>query len=126
LDFQRDSDFQKMPSHLSGVDPFSGAGFHIAETWIVSILEKYIDFVDLIQSRTNYKDLLSRWMQSSTQDAPRFFEISVDTRHNKNVFTYCVKDRANAVLGTATGTSKKDAENNAAKAALQYYGQSID
>lgn len=126
MDFQLDHDVQTMPSHLAAILPMSGAGYHIAETWIVSIMEKYLDFVELIQSRTNYKDMLSRWMQNTFQDAPRFFEVSVNVRNNKNVFTYCVKDRAGAVVGTASGASKKEAENNAAKAALTYYGQSVD
>jgi ribonuclease-3 len=123
LDFQTEDDTAVMPKRLASIVPMTGAGYHIAETWIVTIMEKYIDFVDLIQSRTNYKDMLSRWMQNTFQDAPRFFEVSVETRNNKSVFKYCVKDRANAVIGTATGMSKKDAENNAARAALTYYGQ---
>ena len=126
MDFQGANDEQTMPKHLCSVFPLSGAGYHIAEQWIVSIMEKYLDFVELIQARTNYKDMLSRWMQHTFQDAPRFFEVSVESRNNKNVFTYCVKDRANAVLGTAKGDSKKDAENNAAKVALAYYGQYVD
>lgn len=126
LDFQGDADMQTMPKHLCAIFPLSGAGYHMAEQWIVTILEKYLDFVDLIQSRTNYKDMLSRYMQNNFQDAPRFFEVSVDMRNNKNVFTYCVKDRAGAVLGTAKGPSKKDAENLAAKVALSYYGQYVE
>ena len=125
-DFQGDDDVQRMPSHLAMLAPMSGAGYHIAEAWIVTIMEKYLDFVDLIQSKTNYKDMLTRWMQNASQDAPRFFEVSVDTRNNRSVFSYCVKDRSGAVIGKATGTSKKDAENNAARAALIYYGQSVE
>lgn len=126
LDFQNESDTQKMPVSLASLIPLSGAGFHIAETWIVSILEKYLDFVDLIQTQTNYKDMLSKYMQNNLQDAPRFYEVNVDKRgknSNSAVFTYCVKDKTGAVIGSAKGTSKKDAENNAALVALIYYGQ---
>lgn len=129
LDFQRDEDAPTMPKHIGKqLDVLSGSGFYVAETWVVSIMEKHIDFVDLIQSHTNYKDMLTRWMQNMSQDAPRYFEVSVNKKSNStaNVFTYCVKDRAGTVLGTARGTSRKDAENNASKAALQYYGQSVD
>lgn len=126
LDFQNNCDMQVMPKQLSGLDQLSGAGFHIAEIWIVSILEKYLDFVELIQTQTNYKDMLSKYMQNNLQDAPRFFEVNVDKRAkntNSSIFTYCVKDKANTVIGTAKGSSKKDAENNAALVALAYYGQ---
>ena len=104
----------------------SGAGFHIAEIWVVSIMEKHLDFAELIQSKTNFKDMLVRFMQHTYQDAPRFFEVSVDMKQNKKTFTYCVKDRAGAVIGTAQGASKKDAENNAARAGLVYYRQTVD
>jgi len=127
LDFQNDCDTQTMPQSLSQLIPLSGSGFHIAETWIITILEKYLDFVELIQTQTNYKDMLSKYMQNNLQDAPRFFEVNVDKRNqkssNNSIFTYCVKDKTNAVIGTAKGTSKKDAENNAALVALEYYGQ---
>ena len=126
LDYQSDTDMQTMPPSLSALVPLSGAGFHMAETWIVTILEKYIDFVELIQTQTNYKDMLSKYMQNNLKDMPRFYEVNIDKRgqkSNSSVFTYCVKDKSGAVIGTAKGTSKKDAENNAALEALIYYGQ---
>lgn len=102
--------------------PLSGAGYHIAETWVVSILEKYLDFADLVQARTNYKDILMRHMQNTYQDSPRFFEVRVRAGEGgQKIFTYCVRDKANACLGTASGASKKEAENLAALAALKYY-----
>jgi dsRNA-specific ribonuclease len=103
----------------------SGAGYYVAEQWIVTILEKYLDFSELIQSRTNYKDMLVRYMQHTFQDSPRFFEVSVEIKDNQKVFTYCVKNRSNAVLGTSKGNSKKEAENNAALIALRHYGQDV-
>jgi ribonuclease III len=123
MDFQTDKDVLPMPAHAN-FQPWTGAGYFVAEQWIITILETYLDFADLIQLKTNYKDMLVRYMQHTFQDSPRFFEVSVTVRNNVKHFTYCVKDRAGAVLGSATGLSKKDAENNAAKAALTYYGQS--
>lgn len=106
--------------------PFSGMGYFVAETWIISILEKYLDFAELIQTKTNYKDMLVQYMQHTYQDAPRFFEVSVDNVNCQKVFTYCVKDKSGFTLGTAKGNSKKEAENLCAKEALSYYGQTID
>lgn len=103
--------------------PLSGVGYYVAEKWIVSIIETYLDFTELICTKTNYKDMLVRYMQHTFQMAPQFYEMSVDIRQNQKLFRYCVKDRHGVVLGTATGCSKKDAENNAAKVALEYYGQ---
>lgn len=106
--------------------PLSGAGYYVAEQWIVSIIEKYVDFAELICARNNFKDMLVKYMQHASHDAPRFFEIEVrvvDPKTHAKEFTYCVKDRTGAILGTAKGGSKKEAENMAAKKALEYYGQ---
>jgi len=127
VDFQ-DKDVQ-MPADVQlPYGPLSGAGYYVAEQWIVSIIEKYVDFAELICARTNYKDMLVKHMQHTAHDAPRFFEIEIrvtDAKTHQKEFTYCVKDRTGAVLGTAKGGSKKEAENLAAKKALEeYYGVS--
>jgi ribonuclease-3 len=124
-------DFQDDPVQMTGdairrMEPFTGAGYHMAEVWVITILERLLDFAELVQSKTNYKEMIVRYMQHALQDAPSFFEISVDMRSGKKVFNYCVKDRKGSVIGTATGPSKKDAENNAARAALIHYRQSVD
>jgi ribonuclease-3 len=107
--------------------PLSGIGYYMAEKWIVSIIESHLDFAELICHKTNYKDMLMRFMQHTFQMAPQFYEMSVEMHKPANSrFRYCVKDRNGSVLGTAYGSSKKDAENNAAKAALDYYGQSAN
>lgn len=109
------------------MDAEGGAeGYAVAERWVHAILETHVDFTDLIQSRTQYKDLLVRYMQHTLQDAPRFLEVSVAMENNQKVFTYCVKDRSGLVLGRAKGLSKKDAENAAAREGLKYYGQNVD
>jgi ribonuclease-3 len=124
LDFQTDADEIDMPRHIK-ITPFSGAGFFIVEQWIVYIIENYIDFCELIRVKNNFKDMLASYMQNNLQDIPRFYEINIISKDNNRVFTYCVKDRNNSVLATATGHTKKDAENNAAREALNYYGVDI-
>lgn len=124
MDFQKLEDEITLPNNIRLPDgPLTGAGYYVAEQWIIHILETNLDFVDLIQSKTNYKDMLVRFMQHTYQDAPQFCELAVFTRNNQKVFEYCVKNRNGAILGKATGSSKKEAENIAAKHALIYYGQ---
>lgn len=126
LDFQTDADGVALPADLARVfpgGPMSGAGFFVAEAWIVGILEKYLDFAELVRGRVNYKETLTRYMGSTLQDTPRFFEVSVRARGAGKEYTCTVKDKAGAVLGTGTGESRKDAENEAARAALVFYGQ---
>jgi len=126
MDFQTDEDTVSFSSPK--MMPLSGTGFYVAEAWIVAVLEKYIDFAELICARSNYKDMLVRHMQHAFQDAPRFFEVDVrmvDSKTHQKEFSYCVKDRSGAAIGTAKGASKKEAENLAARKALEYYGQPI-
>lgn len=124
MDFQTDTDEIDMPAHIK-ITPVSGAGFFIVEQWIIHIIENYIDFCELIRVKNNYKDMLASYMQNNLQDTPRFYEINIVSKDNSRIFTYCVKDRNNTVLATATGTTKKDAENNAAREALNYYAVDI-
>ena len=99
---------------------------NIVEKWIINIIEKYVDFVQLIIKNTNYKDALISYMQNRYQDMPRFLESNVSHNNmSQKVFTYIVKDRNNNILGSSTGSNKKDAENNCALEALKYYGEKV-
>jgi dsRNA-specific ribonuclease len=100
-------------------------GYYCAEKWIIHIMEKYLDFSELIITKSNYKDMLSTHMQSYFQDSPKFFEQNVQVKNNTKVFVYVVKNKEGAILGTATGATKKEAENNASLEALKYYNVSI-
>ena len=122
IDFQTTNDNVRFPSHLP-IIALTGAGYFIAELWIISIIENYIDFTELILQKTNYKDMLVNYTQQTFQYTPRFFEVNISTKDNVKVFNYCIKDRSNTIIATASGFSKKDAENNVSKEALQYYGQ---
>ena len=122
LDFQTIDDKIKMPEKIK-LQAMSGAGYFIAETWIIYIIENYLDITDLILQKTNYKDMLVAYMQQTYQQIPRFCELSIITKDSLKIFKYCVKDRTGTTIATANGYSKKEAENNVSKEALIYYGQ---
>jgi ribonuclease-3 len=121
IDFQNIDDKVILPSRIK-LEPLTGAGYFIAEQWIIFIIENYIDFTDLILQKTNYKDMLVNYMQQTFQSVPRFLELNVSTVDSVKIFSYCIKDRNNTIIATATGSSKKEAENNVSKEALIYYG----
>jgi dsRNA-specific ribonuclease len=121
-DFQNADDSIILPERLKLI-PLTGAGYYIAEKWIIYIIENYIDFSELIIQKTNYKDMLVSYMQHSIQDTPKFSELGIITRDCIKIFNYSVKNRLGDTIATATGISKKDAENNVSKEALIYYGQ---
>jgi ribonuclease-3 len=122
IDFQTIKDNVILPSHLS-IIALSGAGYFIAELWIISIIENHIDFSELILQKTNYKDMLVNYTQQTFQFTPKFYELNIITKDNSKIFNYCVKDRTGTEIATAKGFSKKEAENNVSKEALIYYGQ---
>jgi len=124
LDFQTESDKVQLPNSIK-LAPFTGAGYFIVESFIIYIIENYIDFCELIRIKNNYKDMLVSYMMHNLQDTPRFYEVKISLKDNVHVFTYCIKDRNNAIIATSTGFNKKDAENNAAKEALLYYNVDI-
>jgi dsRNA-specific ribonuclease len=124
LDFQTESDKVQLPNTIT-IAPFTGAGFFIVENFIIYIIENYIDFCELIRIKNNYKDMLVSYMMHNLQDSPKFYEVKVLMKDNVRIFTYCIKDRNNAIIATSTGSNKKEAENNTAKEALLYYNVDI-
>lgn len=104
----------------------SNSDYKLTYKWIIHIIENFIDFSDLIISKTNYKDMLIFHMQHHLQDTPKFLEIEVNIKDSIKNFKYCIKDKSNTVISTATGNSKKEAENNAALEALKHYGVNIN
>lgn len=120
IDFQNDDCSIEVKNVKNSM--FEGYGFYIAKTWIIYIIENYIDFSELIAVKTNYKDILVSYMQHHLQDQPQFFEINIITKDNSKIFTYCIKDKNKTVIATAKGSTKKDAENNVALEALKHYG----
>jgi ribonuclease-3 len=105
-----------------GLD-FLGMGFQVAERWIVGMLEDLIDFGDLVVNKINHKDALIKYFQNNFQKAPVFLEVNVtmDSHTNKKTFTVCIKHHAKTIA-FGKGESKKHAENDAARKALEYFG----
>jgi len=124
LDFQTESDKVMLPNSIN-ISPFTGAGYFIVESFIIYIIENYIDFCELIRIKNNYKDMLVSYMTHNLQDIPKFYEVKILMKDNIRIFTYCIKDRNNTIIATSTGNNRKEAENNAAKEALICYNIDI-
>ena len=117
-------DFSTIPSvYTSKLGLLSGPGYEICEKMVVHLLEKLIDFDDLIQNDTNYKDILLRYYQSTYQIVPRYVEINVEGPPNNCTFTMGVYDKDGNICGRGIGNSKKMAEQMASKEALEFFGR---
>jgi len=99
-----------------------GTGYGIqAATWfLTNVIEKNVDFADMIMNDTNYKDQLLRYFQKIYPNGvyPIYNVISVEGPNHNRVFNVSVSNIEGEILGYGTGGSKKKAEQNASKEAL--------
>ena len=89
-----------------------------------NILEKYVDFADLIANDKNYKDQLLRYYQQNYDGAfPIYKEVTTEGPTNKRIFEMRVlsPDQTKTV-GTGRDKKKQEAEQKASKEALIHYG----
>jgi len=101
-------------------------GYHVAEKWILSILEKYLDFARThpntykLQGYVGsvYATYFSRCTLVSLKSVLKYNKI-------KKYSLIALKIKLGLHLVQLKGHSKKEAENLCAKEALLYYGQTI-
>jgi ribonuclease III len=96
-------------------------GFQTCEKWLTGFFEETIDFSELISTNQNYKDVLLKYFQHTFNEIPRFYEVSTEMVNNSKVFTICIKKDGKSI-SVGKGSSKKEAENDAAKQAMVYFG----
>ena len=99
---------------------FLDLGFHMAAEWIVNVIETHIDFADLIIQNNNYKDQFFKLFQQINGYLPKFYEMNIETNHKNGskTFVVCIKDVNNNMISIGKGSNKKEAENDAAKRAI--------
>lgn len=95
-----------------------GRGFQVCYDWIVSIMERHVDFVVLITEDTNFKDQLLRYFQSNYHQPPRYAEVEVVGPPHDRIFTMGVLSPDDKIIATSTSRNKKVAEQEASKIAL--------
>lgn len=96
----------------------SGKGFTTVQTFLIHLLEKHVDFSDLIADDTNFKDQLLRWFQAQHHQPPRYKEVDVQGPPHDRVFTMGVLDLSGNVIAMSTARNKKVAEQEASRLAL--------
>ncbi len=102
---------------------FLDKGYKETKKFIINkIIKKHININQLAATDTNYKSQLVEWSQKDKKSI--FFDTSLDESQvniNKTVFISHIKVE-DEVLGEGFGSSKKEAEQNAAKKTLQNIG----
>lgn len=97
-------------------------GFEYAKLWIIQIIEENVDFTELMSVNINYKDKFVKYCQHNLQYIPTFFQTNVVEQNGKKLHTVCVKNNNGVTIGVGKGFTKKEAEIDAAKKGLEYFG----
>ena len=103
----------------------SGTGFVTVQKFIISVMQKHVNFVELITDDNNFKDQLLRYFQSTYHQPPRYKEVEVIGPPHDRTFTMGVIDPMDEakVISKSTARNKKVAEQEASRLALISLGQ---
>ena len=102
-------------------ESFNGAiyldnNYETVKNILIQIIEKYVDFTDILLKDTNYKDQISRYFQQNFQIYPKY----LSTKDKDNTFQSKLIHGDN-IISNGTGTSKKKAEQDASRKALIHF-----
>lgn len=98
-------------------------GFSRAEQFVVGALERFVDFCEVQRTESNFKDILTKHFQQHFKIAPTYRATCQDaTPADAPLFSQSVYHVNGDLLGTGTGTTKREARHEAARAALQRLG----
>ena len=92
------------------------------EKLIIKLLETQVDFAELFNNDTNYKNRLLQYYHKMQWGFPVYGEENHDGPAHKRLFTMFVYDADNNKIGFGSGKRKKDGEQEAAKEALIHLG----
>jgi len=102
-----------------------GCGFQIVNAFVENLLEKLVDFEKLLVEQTNFKNQLLHYFQRTFSKTPEYRQISQEGPSHQRVFTVAVVDKVGKIVGQGFGRTKQDAEQEASKNALIYYGELV-
>jgi len=103
-------------------------GYDLCSKFIINVIENAIDITELILHDDNYKDQLMRYCQKMFNGYfPKYINEPIQPIENNNGtvtkrFKMNVIDHNDTIIGSGIARSKKEAEQKAAKDALNHYG----
>jgi ribonuclease III len=85
---------------------------------LLIIIEKYVDFTDIIIKNNNYKDQIIKYLQHNYKENP-IFKISVDI-DDDSIYN-CIMIFKGEIISKGTGKSKKKSEQDSARNGLVHF-----
>lgn len=95
----------------------SNKDYSIVYKFIVNMIETYLDIPTLLREDDNYKDRMQKYCQQKFHYTPVYKMVSSDEKKGEFVMAVCTP--TGEVLGKGLSSTKKAAEQNACKEALQ-------
>ena len=110
---------------LQSRDVRSG-GWVIVNMFIENLIERCIDFEDLLRREENFKELLLKLYQKEFKLTPKYLQLDVNGPPHNRIFTMGVLNKDGEIISRGTGKTKKEAEQEASRVALVYYDNSFN
>ena len=85
---------------------------------LLIIIEKYIDFTDIIVKNNNYKEQIIKYLQHNYKENP-IFKVSMDENDENNY--NCIMVFKDEIISKGIGKSKKKAEQDSARNGLIHF-----
>jgi len=96
-------------------------GNEVVRRFIITIIEKYVDMVEMVIKDENSKDQLMWYFQKNFNGTyPVYLKEKYE---NECFYIYVLEPNSKTIVGRGHARSKKQAEQNAAKNALTYYAK---
>jgi ribonuclease-3 len=89
--------------------------FQVVSSFIIALIEMYINIPKLLMNNRNFKEQLQKFYQAKFHYTPKYVMLSSAA----NTYTMAAVDENGVHLGIGTHTTKKQAEQLAAKEALK-------
>lgn len=99
-----------------------GPGWQITNAFIENLLEKVIDFEELLLKEENYKEQLLQYYQREFKITPEYISISLKGPSHNRIFTEGVISKDGTIISRGIGKKKQDAQQQASRKALEYFG----
>ena len=94
-------------------------GYSVAEKFIISVIERYVDFTDILMNDTNYKDQILRYFHRNQETSIKPFYKHMKCEE-KGTFI-CELHYNNKLIMKGEGITKKKSEQDVSKKALINY-----
>jgi len=95
---------------------FLDTNYQTVETFLIHVIEKYIDFTDILLTDNNYKDQISRYFQQVFHIYPTY---QTTKNEDGNFLSKIYKE--NEMITEGIGKSKKKAEQDVSRKALIHF-----